>query len=589
MADVAAPTLLAVLLLLAWLRPRALDGWRRLLRRLTEPAVPAARWTAGLALAAFAAQAATTVAAGLPQPRVHDEFSYLLAADTFARGRLTNPTHPLPRPFETFHVLVQPTYASKYPPAPGLLLALGERLGHPVIGVFLGGALLAAAGAWMLAGWLPTRWARLGALLLAATFVIATSWSHSYWGGFVPATGGALLFGAAARLLRAPRARDGLALAVGLLVLAASRPWEGAVSAAVALAPFAWRLFEERGWARQLATRALPVAAVTLALGGGWLGYYQWRVTGSALTMPYQLYDARYASVPVFLWQPPRVVPPAVHPLMARFYRDFEGTEWRRQHTLAGWTRAAVAKAARPWPLYLGGALTAALAGLPWALRRVWPRWALAGVAALLASQLVILPSRPHYLAPGACLVTYLTVEGLRHLRLWRRHAQGIAWGRLAAAAIPLAVLLALPVRAAALRNDDDEWHMRRAGLQRRLLALPGRQLVIVRYGFGHDFLAEWVFDDADLRGTPVLWARGMSPAEDCALLAHERARTAWLLEVVEDQTPPRLRPYPREACAGSPAAARSSAAAPAPAVLNRTRLPSTRHDSASSRRSASG
>src|SRR5579862_2797462 len=54
-------------------------------------------------------------ASPVPTAMGADDFSYLLLGDTLSHFRLTNPTHPFHRFFETYFVLQEPSYSSIYP------------------------------------------------------------------------------------------------------------------------------------------------------------------------------------------------------------------------------------------------------------------------------------------------------------------------------------------------------------------------------------------------------------------------------------------------------------------------------------------
>src|SRR5579862_3995960 len=200
----------------------------------------------------------------VPLPAIHDEFSYLLAADTFASGHVANPPHPMWQHFETFHELMQPVYASKYPPLQGLVLAFGQKVfNQPWAGVFLSMGFLAAAICWMLQGWVTPNLALLGGLLFLLRVGIFSYWMNSYWGGAVAGIGGALVLGALPRIWRGTQPRHLITFACGLAILMHSRPWEGAVLGAASLGVLVWMW---RGFSAGLRGRLFRSAVPAVAI-----------------------------------------------------------------------------------------------------------------------------------------------------------------------------------------------------------------------------------------------------------------------------------------------------------------------------------
>lgn len=511
---------------------------------------------ASVFVATLAGQLALLPFLGLPEPNVYDEFGYLLASETFASGRLTNPPHPFWVHFETFHVLQQPTYMAMHPPGPALVLAAARVLwGEPAVGVWIASAAACAAATWMLQAFVPPSWAFAGGLLAAFRFGVFSYWATTFWGGSVSAAAGALVLGVAMRFPRRAGPGAGLALGAGTSLLLLTRPFEGLLAAVAAWGATAWRWLRSPSGDRwRLLLRVGIPAAVILAAAAAFLLRYDAAVTGDPLTLPYQLQRSTYAVGQHFLWQAPRPAPAYRHAELQSFYAGWELEGFQGSRRFADLLRLWAEKARIFWLFFAGPALT-----LPFVLgilhlrsrRRAIPR---AVLAVSVAGWLVIgWAFFPHYAGPVFGAILLVVVDGLRRLCGLRVARWRV--GRLApvAVAVPLLVTAACRLAAQPLGLQVGAWPpawystVRYAGytrgaLEEELRRRGGRHLVFVRYAPRHSPHLEWVFNAADLAAAPVLWARSMGPRADAELARYESGREAWLLE--PDAEPFRLVPY---------------------------------------------
>ena len=483
-------------------------------------------------------------------PHEHDEFSYLLAADTLLHGRLANPAPQLWQPFQSFHIVLQPSYASKYPLGLSLPIALGwGLLGMPIAGCWVAAGICASSITWMLAGLTSRRWAVLGGLLVACHPPLQLAWSQNLMSGWLTAAGSALLAGGIFRLRRRHSHLAAGVAGLGVGLLAITRPFEGLV-ATVLLSVVCWGLWHGRSLADKLwsIARALPAASLPIAAALTLILMQNWAVTGRLGQMSYQLHEQQYGVAPLFVFgqqQVPAMETQGQWPAVVRdFHYGWSLDSFRDRAGVVGWLKGVGKAVARLW--YLRMLLTLLpLVAIGWWGRFQLPQWLAAAVVLQVLVSASVCWVYLRYLAP---VMPWLVVLAVLSLRRVFRVLVDTRWVSLSQPQHFMGILLVaqtllLVVHCVRIADGEmSDWARHRAQIARELEQLPGQHLVLVLYSSEHNTLQEWVYNRADLDSAKVLWARGESSEWNTRLTDRYRATHAiWELEADGVDSRPKL------------------------------------------------
>jgi hypothetical protein len=289
----------------------------------------------------------------------------------------------------------------------------------------------------------------------------------------------------------------------------------------------------------------LPTALV-LAAAGAAMAYDFGRVTGKPWMLPYLEFRNTMTVAPHFIWMKPAPQPLYDNRQIRNFYVDWEMICYRVARTPFDLLRKLVY-----WRFYIGPLLTLPLLALPalWRDRKTRPLlWMAAGFSLALVVQVW---RNVHYAAPATGLALLIVLLGMRRLQLWRWRGRPV--GRYLVRNLPSACLAMFAIQVAAgpyaaggavpaTWRWPEPGGLNRARILQQLQAMPGKQLVLVRYSAAHDTGDEWVYNGADIDGSKVVWARELDRASNQKLLRYFSGRRAWLVE--PDNPSPHLVPY---------------------------------------------
>ncbi len=512
----------------------------------------------------------------IPTPLGADDFSYLLLGDTLSHFRLTNPTHPLHRFFETLFILQQPSYSSIYPLGPGLALAFGQIVfKQPWAGILLSTAAFTSLSYWMLRAWTKPGWAFLGGVLAVIQFGPFSHWMNTYWGGALAAAAGCLVFGSMPRLKDRWRTRDAVLLGVGFAIHVLTRPFESVFLG------FAVILFFVPEMKKRELFRCAAIATLVILPALGLMLLHDKRVTGGWWTLPYALCRYEYGVPCTFTFQPNAVPHRELTREQQTAYEVQSFVHGEDTDSVRTFLTRLVGRV-RFYRFFFLPPLYLALPAFFWSFRDPRMRYVLLILLIFCVGTNIYPYFYAHYVAGVTCLfllVTVVSLENLSRLTI-ARHNLGSEAVRvilfLCAAHFLFWYGIQLSSNQPFARDLEkyETWDevnhgdpVGRIAINNQLAQTAGQQLVFVRYWPKHE-VTEWVYNGADIDRQTVVFARDLGVAENQTLRSYYPGRKVWLLE--PDAQPPRLSAYQTEP--------EATLTAPAPPAQTKPSTPAKKH-----------
>ncbi len=499
-----------------------------------------------------------------PAPNLHDDFGNLLIADTLLHGRFANPVPPAAESIESFHVITNPSYASKFPIGIGATLATGRLIfGTFNAGLWLSAALGSASIVWMLMACFNRKWAWTLGMLVALHPIWQNGWSQEYTHGWLAMAGMAIVLGGVLRLRKLDftsdkvwrlLTRNGVMIATGAIMLMFSRPFEGALLTSIVSLPVAIKLLQSGSLRVQSFYWASVPALIIFSSGLAIQANINRSITGSAFRMPYQLHEAQYGVAPVFIWQKPHE-PTLGHryPEQIEFHRGWSMDAYKSANSPLGYSQLFSHRLqfiVQNWGTWFA-IIPLTVLGLPRERRRFGYLFVAACVAIFAINCIPWIATT--YVAPLIPLAIVLVCASLRgwlrvlsvfvHKNSTEGNQPSAPSQRIRLERLVMVLLIAVQCvglvaatvgRVQAIQSQAPDWATQRLELVERLNRVNGNQLVLVRYELGHSVHREWVFNGADPAHSKIMWARWSEELNESVLSAYPN-RKVWILDVAKN------------------------------------------------------